>query len=155
MVPFGVTGHTFNGTDCPELASILLGRGKPIMRHPGNFLLRDLIEQRLEEYESASKQGKTQITWELMNHLKSVVKIRFLKQDKTSKGGWWVEATDEEARQKVSVGFRDIRKSRQNAIPTVAAASSAMTSTNAAATSSPTAQEITTTTKTNDDSSNC
>jgi hypothetical protein len=104
--------NAFNGTDCPEPNTILLGRGKPVMRHPGNIVLRDLIDQRLDEYDLASKQGKTQITREIIHFFKNERNTKFLKQDAPTKVTWWVEASDEEARLKVSAGFRDARKSR-------------------------------------------
>lgn len=77
------------------------------MRHPGNVLFRNLLEAKYEEYDEApSRKEKTEIAWSIVQQLEQS-KCRFLKEDST---GYWVEVTSDIARQKVSVGFRDLRK---------------------------------------------
>lgn len=103
---------TFNGIGCPEQEDVLFGRGWPKMSHPGNAVFRSTIESRLEEYNAAeSKRDKTMIAWSIVCELRDSG-ARFLREDRT---GWWVEVSNEVARQKVSIGFRDIRKARNKA----------------------------------------
>lgn len=78
------------------------------MMNPKNALFRNMIKSKLEEYNNANKKVKTTIAWWIVCELKaSPNQSRFLKEDKN---GWWMEVSDEVARQKVSIGFRDIRK---------------------------------------------
>ncbi|KAG7345161.1 hypothetical protein IV203_032692 [Nitzschia inconspicua] len=99
-------GTTFNGIECPELNDLLFGRGRPIMRHPGNVLFRNILNSRYQEYNAApTRKEKTEIAWSIVRQLQQS-KCRFLKEA----DGYWVEVTSDVARQKVSVGFRDIRK---------------------------------------------
>lgn len=108
------SGNTFDGIDCPDLKDVLFGRGRPIMRHPGNVVLRDMLESRLEEYNAAkTKKEKTEIAWEIVRQLKGW-SCRFLREDSR---GWWVEVSDDVARQKVSIGFRDVRKTKDDDQP--------------------------------------
>ena len=102
--------QSFHGIDCPQQWDILFGRGWPKMSHPGNAIFRNMIDARLERYNTVkSKRDKTMIAWSIVCELRDSG-ARFLREDKT---GWWMEVTNEEARQKVSIGFRDSRKARQ------------------------------------------
>jgi hypothetical protein len=77
----------------------------------GNAVFRNLMENKLDSYDNAnSKREKTLLAWSIVYELKDVHQSRFLKEDKTT--GWWIEVTNDIARQKVSIGFRDIRKAR-------------------------------------------
>lgn len=102
--------------ECPNLNDVLLGRGRPRMKHPGNVKMRKLLESRVEQYVSArSKREKTDISWEVLRELQngdSCSRCRFLKEDPT--GCWWEEVTDEVARQKISIAFRDTKRSNLN-----------------------------------------
>jgi len=99
----------FKGIECPTQKDILFGRGWPKMSHPGNAIFRNVIETRLEEYNDArSKREKTMIAWSIVCDLKEIGS-RFLKQEKC---GWWIQVSNEVARQKVSIGLRDVRKAR-------------------------------------------
>jgi len=80
------------------------------MSHPGNAVFRNTLECRFEEYDSIeSKKQKTIINWTIVAEIKKSG-ARFLRQDES---GFWIEVSDEVARKKVSIGFRDIRKARQ------------------------------------------
>ena len=112
----------FFGIECPQHKDILFGRGWPKMSHPGNAVFRHLIEGRLNEYNNAqSKRDKTTITWSIVCELKES-SARFLREDKS---GWWMEVSDEVARQKVSIGFRDIRKAKTKSSKISSAAAAA------------------------------
>jgi len=101
---------TFKGIECPEQRDILFGRGWPKMSHPGNAIFRSTIESRLEEYNTAESKGdKTMVAWSIVCELQDSG-ARFLREDTS---GCWMEVLNEVARQKVSIGFRDIRKARQ------------------------------------------
>jgi len=105
----------FLGIECPEQADVLFGRGWPKMNHPGNAHFRDAIESRLNEYNAAnSKKEKTIISWTVVSELRDSG-ARFLREDES---GFWMEVSDEVARQKVSIGFRDIRKAHLKLVAT-------------------------------------
>ena len=77
----------------------------------GNAVFRNLMESKLDSYDNAdTKREKTLIAWSIVYELRDEHRSRFLREDKTT--GWWFEVTNETARQKVSIGFRDIRKAR-------------------------------------------
>ena len=104
-------GHKFDRIiECPKLTDILLGRGRPIMRHPGNTVLRNIVQMKLEEYDSAkSKKEKTVVTWDVLRTLKGKYGARFLNQENIANSGLgWVEVSNERAREKIRVAFRDL-----------------------------------------------
>jgi hypothetical protein len=107
------SGTEFHGIECPELKDLLFGRGRPIMRHPGNVLLRNLIEARYQEYDEATtRTEKTEVARSIVRELRQS-SCRFLKEDPN---GYWVEVSSEVARQKISAGFRDLRKNLEENI---------------------------------------
>ena len=80
------------------------------MRHPGNAVLRNVIEQKMEEYASAkSKKQTTDVTWEVVRILKGDYGARFLKEENVDTSLGWIEVSNEIARQKVRIAFRDLR----------------------------------------------
>jgi hypothetical protein len=102
-----LSGQQFQGIECPSLDDLLFGKGRPIMTHPGNVLLRTLLESKYHEYNNTeSKKEKTEIAWAIVRQLQEN-SCRYLKEDGS---GYWVEVTPDIARQKVSAGFRDLRK---------------------------------------------
>jgi hypothetical protein len=92
--------------DCPRRQDCLLGKGRLIMKHPGNVDMRHFLEARLDRWESAGIKEKAGVSWEVVHEVKQNGG-RFLKEDPN---GWYVEVDDEVARQKVSIGFRDLVK---------------------------------------------
>mmetsp|Transcript_13286 Transcript_13286/g.23902 ORF Transcript_13286/g.23902 Transcript_13286/m.23902 type:complete len:521 (+) Transcript_13286:142-1704(+) len=92
--------------DCPRRQDCLLGKGRLIMKHPGNIEMRQLLEAKLSKWESATIKEKAGVSWEVVREVKELGG-RFLKEDPN---GWYVEVADEAARQKVSIGFRDLVK---------------------------------------------
>lgn len=102
----------FNKIECPMIRDVLFGRGWPIMKHPGNVMLRNIIDSKLEEYQNEkTKRGKTLIAYSVVCMVKQKGRGgRFLKED----SGWWVEVSNDMARQKVSIAFRDARKLKSN-----------------------------------------
>ena len=97
--------------ECPNQSDVLFGRGRPIMRHPGNAVLRNVVQLKLEEYASAkSKKQTTDVTWEVVRTLKGKFGARFLKEENIENSGLgWIEVSNETARQKVRIAFRDLR----------------------------------------------
>eukprot|EP00536_Pseudo-nitzschia_multiseries_P000826 jgi/Psemu1/95895/gw1.10.5.1 len=95
--------------ECPNQMDILFGRGRPIMRHPGNAILRSIVESKLEEYMNAkNKKETTDVTWSVVRILKGKYGARFLKEENIESNGLgWVEVLNETARQKVRIAFRD------------------------------------------------
>lgn len=105
-------GHKYDRLiECPKQTDVLFGRGRPIMRHPGNAVLRSIVKQKLEEYASAkSKKETTDVTWEVVRTLKGKYGVRFLKEENIANSGLgWIEVSNEIARQKVRIAFRDLR----------------------------------------------
>jgi hypothetical protein len=105
-------GHIFDRIiECPNQADVLFGRGRPIMRHPGNAVLRSVVQHKLEEYASAkSKKQTTDVTWDVVRTLKGKFGARFLKEENIENNGLgWIEVSNEIARQKVRIAFRDLR----------------------------------------------
>ena len=94
---------------------ILCGRGKPMHKHPGNVMLRELVESMLNECEDTPYGLKMTFHENIVKKLKSKTGARFLTQES---GGWWVEASLEMATDKVTHAFRTVsldikaRKSR-------------------------------------------
>ena len=97
--------------ECPSHSDILFGRGRSIMNHPGNAVLRNLVTLQLEEYCNVpSNKEATTLTWEVVRILKDKYGARFLKEETTESNGLgWIEVSNETARLKVRVAFRDKR----------------------------------------------
>jgi hypothetical protein len=98
----------FEHSDLPALAEVILGRGKPAHDHPGNLRLHDVVDECLPRYNSSTKQGKTEISTEVVQRIKAT-SGRFLAQIK----GVWMETSDVDARDKVSHLFRNRRRRAQ------------------------------------------
>lgn len=101
--------------DCPHHSDILFGRGHVVMNHPGNIMFRNFIHCNLEVYSNIqTKKGATQWTWGVVRKLKSDHGARFLKEEQIDADVTaWVEVSNEVARSKVRIAFRDAR-TRQN-----------------------------------------
>jgi hypothetical protein len=98
----------FEHSDLPALTDVILGRGKPAHDHPGNLRLHDLVDECLPRYNNSTKQGKTEISMEVVRMTKAT-SGRFLTQIK----GVWAETSDDDARDKVSHLFRNRRRRAQ------------------------------------------
>jgi hypothetical protein len=97
--------------ECPNNNDVLFGRGRPIMRHPGNAIMRNIVQSKLEEYSnSPSKKESIQVTWDVVRLLKGKYGARFLKEENAENNGLgWVEVSNDTARSKVRIAFRDAR----------------------------------------------
>ncbi|KAL3932095.1 MAG: hypothetical protein SGBAC_011008, partial [Bacillariaceae sp.] len=93
--------------DMPIKFDVLLGKGMPVQEHPGNRHLHELVALKYEEYDSAKRDRKTEITEELVQEINKS-SGRFLKRHDVS--GMWVEVPTREARDKVCHGFRRKRE---------------------------------------------
>ncbi|KAG7348480.1 hypothetical protein IV203_017185 [Nitzschia inconspicua] len=97
----------FDGIECPSVKDILAGKGPHVSNHPGNIAFRKIMESRFQEHRDATAiDRKTAITWEVVIECQRRG-ARFLVKDKN----WWVVADQDTAREKVSIAFRDMRKS--------------------------------------------
>jgi hypothetical protein len=95
-----------NGVDKvnqPGEFDILCGRGRAFQEHPGNRVLRHMVELHMERFKRAKRNYKSPITSEIVaafnangNH--------FLKQDDETE--CWEEINDEVAKEKVNHCFR-------------------------------------------------
>ena len=95
----------FYGVDLPGERDVLLGRGKAIYSHKGNAWMRHLVTEYYNHFDDAKYGEKFQITTLLVNTIK-LKGGRFLKQ---SRDGWWEQADDKLAEDKVSHAFRTAR----------------------------------------------
>jgi hypothetical protein len=101
----------FGGIECPRHADVLFGRGWPTIKHPGNTLYRHVLGQYLDSYNKAgTKALKKEISSSVVFELKESYGSRFLREVKENGVLCWYEASDNLAREKVSVAFRDMRK---------------------------------------------
>ena len=89
----------------PGPYDVLLGRGKPLQKHPGNLRYHRLVDSYKEEYDQAQKIQKTNIALSIVQKIKDY-QGRFLKQDDT---GQWRTVDDDTARYKVAHTFRNHR----------------------------------------------
>jgi hypothetical protein len=109
-------GLDFHGIDLPGLNDVLLGRGKTVQDHCGNLKMRYIIEIYMDRYKTAPKLAKSDVSADVVKEVK-IHGGRFLKRNNDV---WWVEVTDEAAREKVSMTFRtSITSSRASRIRTI------------------------------------
>jgi len=99
-------GIEFNGIDCPSVKDVLTGKGPHVSSNPANVAYRKIMETRfLEHRDALTAERKTMISREIVDDL---VRNggRFLIKEKS----WWANSDRDTAREKVSVAFRDMRK---------------------------------------------
>jgi hypothetical protein len=96
----------------PMARDILLGRGKPLQRHPGNVRFRQLIASHADKYELGDRFQKTLIAADVVATIRES-DGRFLKP--RGKDGW-EKIDDETARLKVAHTFRTLRKSKKKSL---------------------------------------
>mmetsp|Transcript_11828 Transcript_11828/g.11545 ORF Transcript_11828/g.11545 Transcript_11828/m.11545 type:complete len:261 (-) Transcript_11828:142-924(-) len=123
MKLFGKEWKCYGGYDqqqiieCLNHADVLSGRGKDVMNHPGNTVLRSIVDSKLDEYINMKSKGeKMKLTLAVVHFLKNQYGARFLKEEtieSNGKLGCWIEVPDEQARLKVRVAFRDKIKVKQ------------------------------------------
>lgn len=90
----------------PHENDILLGRGGKNNRHSGNERLRNLARTYVDAYTRSTKKGKSNISWDLVQAVRSMKPPgRFLKRDSVS--GTWQDVGDDAAREKTSQAMRD------------------------------------------------
>jgi len=101
-------GEAFSGVDLPSRHDVLLGQGKPIQHHTGNVHLRLIVASHAREYQAAHlAMDKMDIVYKVFSDIKARPG-RFLKKESD---GWWYQAPDVEALDKVTMVFqRMIRK---------------------------------------------
>jgi hypothetical protein len=99
-------GIEFNGIDCPSVKDVLTGKGPHVSSNPANVAYRKTMEKRfLEHRDALTAERKTMISREIVDELVQSGG-RFLIKEKS----WWADSDRDTAREKVSVAFRDMRK---------------------------------------------
>jgi hypothetical protein len=99
---------TFPWIECPSQQDVLLGRGRPIMNHKGNVIMRELVGSKLSRFNAATqKHVRTSIIEEVVREIQARGG-RFLRED-PNMNGFWIEVDIIAARQKVGIYFRDLR----------------------------------------------
>lgn len=109
--PFGNNGPS-DGDHAPSVVivvptngDVLFGRGRPQQQNPGNVRCNYFVVANMDEYEKASRNGKTAIARMVVEMIKSNGG-RFLKQN----DGVWEPVDDTEALRKISHSFRTHRQ---------------------------------------------
>jgi hypothetical protein len=106
----------FPGIELPCRNDVLLGKGKPFQKHPGNQLLHELAQIHLEEYNLASRSGgRALVGRKIVNEIwfpPSGPSGRFLqRREDHLNSGWWEVVTDEVVLiEKVCNALRSVRK---------------------------------------------
>ena len=118
---YGTDYHGYDGyqriIECPNHNDILSGRGNRVNRYPGNTVLRNIVVSKLDEYMNLKSCDITKFTWDIVHLLKNKYGVRFLKEETIETNGnlcCWVEVSNENARLKVRVAFRDQVKRQQS-----------------------------------------
>ena len=110
--------------DCPNNSDILCGRGRNYLSHPGNVMFRNFIQSNLQMHANIkSRKEMTQWTWDLFRTLRQEYGARFLKEENIGRNiTTWVEVSNDVARMKIPVAFRDdrIRLTKSNEKLTIA-----------------------------------
>uniref|UniRef100_A0A7R9ZNL5 DUF6824 domain-containing protein n=1 Tax=Craspedostauros australis TaxID=1486917 RepID=A0A7R9ZNL5_9STRA len=93
----------------PQPRDILLGRGRPYQKYPGNMDFAQLLQKRKTSYNDPlkTKSEKTELTKQLVKELRDAG-VRFLKRDKS--GDWWQEVPDTVARERVAMSLRNLSR---------------------------------------------
>jgi len=103
--------------ECPNHSDILSGRGMNVMKHPGNALLRSIVASKVDEYVKLKAHVDIiKFTLGVVHLLKNKYAARFLKEEtveSNGKLGCWIEISDEAARIKVRISFRDKTKQQE------------------------------------------
>lgn len=96
---------------------VLLGKSAHLRKHSGNMKLREMVVMYYDHYYASysDKYDKTGISEEIVR-LVACSGGRFLKQNRQ---GSWVEVGKKEARNKVSITFRNITKREQRSAASV------------------------------------
>ncbi|CAJ1964106.1 unnamed protein product [Cylindrotheca closterium] len=97
-----------NAPVTPTDGDIFLGRGHLIRCNPGNIRFRKLVAKYKGEYDIAPRRRRKEIISEVCSVLTSEGE-RFLKQIDT---GVWVNCSDHEIQKKISMLFREFRKTK-------------------------------------------
>eukprot|EP00527_Entomoneis_sp_CCMP2396_P003159 CAMPEP_0198141322 /NCGR_PEP_ID=MMETSP1443-20131203/4355_1 /TAXON_ID=186043 /ORGANISM="Entomoneis sp., Strain CCMP2396" /LENGTH=219 /DNA_ID=CAMNT_0043804043 /DNA_START=37 /DNA_END=696 /DNA_ORIENTATION=+ len=88
----------------PQEFDVLCSKDKTHSAHRGNKIFRERIEFMKETYrQTKNKQGKMEITKDIVRYLKETHASRFLKRNGA---GVWAEISDQAARDKVSHALR-------------------------------------------------
>lgn len=95
----------YKGIFCPYSKDVLVGRGPRVKHHIGNEMYRTLLQSKYEQYNSSTMTKKRKIAFEIIREVHTYGG-RFLIPAKKC----WMEADSETARAKVSIAFRDVRK---------------------------------------------
>jgi hypothetical protein len=103
------TVGSFSGIDLPGRNDVLLGRGKPFRQHPGNVRMRELVDLYKEEYKRAPVGQKSNISDKIVQATMIKEHSLFLKRQPD---GWWVQVSQNEAREKATQIFRTARSTR-------------------------------------------
>mmetsp|Transcript_6164 Transcript_6164/g.13651 ORF Transcript_6164/g.13651 Transcript_6164/m.13651 type:complete len:264 (+) Transcript_6164:64-855(+) len=99
-----ITAKLLASAVTPQEHDCLCSKDKTHSSHPGNKMFRARIDAMKEIYrKTKNKQGKMEITKEIVRYLKEKHNSRFLKRDGN---GVWVEISDQAARDKVSHALR-------------------------------------------------
>jgi len=87
---------------------IKLGRGKPLQRHPGNMWFREYVAKHYDTYDGMEKKQQTNFSLKIVKEIESEGRKFWIAHREQI--GYWIELSENAARDKVSYTFRTMRK---------------------------------------------
>jgi hypothetical protein len=94
---------------CPSPLDVLCGRGKPFQEHSGNVRLAELFEKHQDLYRTTKRGGKSEVSEDILRLVREYDGCFIKKKEGEDE---WIVVDDDEAREKVSQGFRNAFKKR-------------------------------------------
>lgn len=98
--------------ECPRTSDILMTKSRRVWNHPGNLLLRSVLEARYEERSRAHALGKMNVTQQVVTDLQENHDCRFLIKNRQ---GLWVEADRQVVIEKLGNSFRFVPRLKSQA----------------------------------------
>lgn len=108
-IPANPKGGELPNSYVPGPNDVIMGRSSQAVNAPGNTKLRVILEACREKYDSAAHRMDKMV---LTHHVFSIIKDRGGRFIKHRQDGikLWEEVPDEAAREKVALGFRNLRR---------------------------------------------
>jgi hypothetical protein len=94
----------FHIVECPTRKHILLVKGRHVTRHEGNLRLRQILQERYDERNEASRAEKFNITSHVLDTLQGEGYTFLIKND----ADCWIEPDRKTILEKIAIAFRTV-----------------------------------------------